>query len=128
VEVNIDGQKVTSEGTGSIKGTFPASGSAETGVIVRLVSDSASTAPAANTNTAAPATTTTSGAAPLTFPGNWGLFKFVAAGNPQKAGGEYSLTYSVNGKPLTATIRPSGGDPFDKTLFTNLKAPQTIVK
>jgi type VI secretion system protein ImpL len=129
VEVNIDGQKVTSDGTGSIKGTFPASGSAETGVIVRLVSDSSGSAPAAsNSNTATPSASP-SGSSPLTFPGNWGLFKFVAAGNPQKqAGGEYSLTYSVNGKPLAASIRPSGGDPFDKTLFTNLKAPQTIVK
>lgn len=130
IEVNIDGQKVTSEGTGSIKGTFPASGSAETGVIVRQVSDSAP-APAAssNSNTSAPAPSSPSASGPLTFPGNWGLFRFVDAGNPQKqAGGEYSLTYSVSGKSLSATIKPSGGDPFDKSLFRNLKAPQTIVK
>ena len=129
VEVNIDGQTVNSEGTGSIKGSFPASGSAETGVIVRLISDPGSSAPAAgNSNTAAPAATS-SGSSPLTFPGNWGLFRFVDAGNPQKqAGGEYSLTYNVGGKTLSATIRPSGGDPFDKSLFRNLKAPQTIVK
>ncbi len=129
IEVNIDGQKVTSEGTGSIKGTFPASGSAETGVIVRQVSDAAP-APAAssNSNTSAPASSTSS-SGPLTFPGNWGLFRFVDAGNPQKqAGGEYTLTYSVGGKSLSATIKPSGGDPFDKSLFRNLKAPQTVVK
>jgi type VI secretion system protein ImpL len=129
IEVNIDGQKVTSEGTGSIKGTFPASGSAETGVIVRQVSDAAP-APAApsNTNTSAPASTAPA-SGPLTFPGNWGLFRFVDAGNPQKqAGGEYTLTYSVGGKSLSATIKPSGGDPFDKSLFRNLKAPQTVVK
>lgn len=126
IEVNIDGQKVTSEGTGSIKGTFPASGSAETGVVVRLVSDSSSSTSAANSNTAA--STSTSGA-PLTFPGNWGLFKFVDSGNPQKqAGGEYNLTYTVSGKSFSATIRPSGGDPFDKSLFRDLKAPQSIVK
>jgi type VI secretion system protein ImpL len=128
VEVNIDGQKVTSEGTGSIKGAFPASGSAETGVIVRLVSDSTSAPATSNSNTSTPAASTTS-SGPLTFPGNWGLFRFVDAGNAQKqAGGEYSLTFTVGGKPLGATIRPSGGDPFDKSLFTNLKAPQTIVK
>lgn len=128
IEVNIDGQKVTSEGTGSIKGTFPASGSAETGVIVRQVSDAAPAA-ASNSNTAAPASSSTASSGPLTFPGNWGLFRFVDAGNPQKgAGGEYSLTYSVGGKSLSATIKPSGGDPFDKSLFRNLKAPQTVVK
>ncbi|MDI1242781.1 MAG: type VI secretion system membrane subunit TssM [bacterium] len=130
IEVNIDGQKVTSEGTGSIKGTFPASGSAETGVIVRQVSDSAP-APAAssNSNTSAPSPSSTSASGPLTFPGNWGLFRFVDAGNrQQQAGGEYTLTYSVGGKSLSATIKPSGGDPFDKSLFRNLKAPQTIVK
>jgi len=130
IEVNIDGQKVTSEGTGSIKGAFPASGSAETGVIVRQVSDAVSASPASsNSNTSAPASTSTSSSGPLTFPGNWGLFRFVDAGNPQKgAGGEYTLTYSVGGKSLSATIKPSGGDPFDKSLFRNLKAPQTVVK
>nr|HQU91130.1 ImcF-related family protein [Pyrinomonadaceae bacterium] len=128
IEVNIDGQKVTSEGTGSIKGTFPAAGSAETGVIVKQVSDSAPAAPSANSNTSAPAASSTSASGPLTFPGNWGLFRFVEAGNPQKQDGGYSLTYSVSGKSLSATIKPSGGDPFDKALFRNLKAPQTIVK
>ena len=132
VEVMIDGQKITSEGTGSIKGTFPASGSAETGVRVSQASDSAPTSSApSNPNTAstpsAPVAPAPSG--PLTFPGNWGLFRFVDAGNPAKQpSGEYSLTYSVAGKPLSATIKPSGGDPFDKALFRNLKAPQSIVK
>ena len=130
VEVTIDGQKITSEGTGSIKGTFPASGSAETGVRVSQASDSApSTPPASNTNTSSTPATPPPAGGPLTFPGNWGLFRFVDAGNPQRQpGGEYSLTYSVAGKPLSASIKPSGGDPFDKNLFRNLKAPQTIVK
>ncbi len=130
IEVNIDGQKVTSDGTGSIKGTFPASGSAETGVIVRLVSDAAPASPASsNSNTASPAPAAPAPSGPLTFPGNWGLFRFVDQGSPQKQpGGEYLVKYSVNGKPFSATIKPSGGDPFDKSLFRNLKAPQTIVK
>lgn len=129
VEVTIDGQKITSEGTGSIKGTFPAGGSAETGVRLSQASDSAPAGPASNSNTStsAPAAATSGG--PQTYPGNWGLFRFVDAGNPQKqAGGEYQLTYTVGGKPLSATIKPSGGDPFDKNLFRSLKAPQTIVK
>ncbi len=134
VEIMIDGQKITSEGTGSIKGTFPASGSAETGVRVSRTSDTvASTTPSVSTsNTSAPApasSPSTGSGVPLTFPGNWGLFRFVDAGNPQKQpGGEYQLTYTIGGKPLVATIKPSGGDPFDKSLFRNLKAPQTIVK
>jgi type VI protein secretion system component VasK len=132
IEISIDGQKVPPDGTGSIKGTFPASGSAETGVTVSM----GSTAPAtttttgpvsnANTSTASPAP---SSSGPLTFQGNWGLFRFVDAGRPQKqAGGEYLMTYSVGGKSFSATIKPSGGDPFDKSLFRNLKAPQTILK
>jgi len=133
IEVNIDGQKVTSEGTGSIKGSFPASGSAETGVSVRQVSDAAPATPAtpatsSNSNTSAPASTSTSSSGPLTFPGNWGLFRFVDAGNPTKQDGGYALTYSVGGKSLSATVKPSGGDPFDKSLFRNLKAPANIVK
>jgi type VI protein secretion system component VasK len=72
---------------------------------------------------------TSSSAQPLRYPGNWGLFRFVDAGKPQKqAGGEYLLTYSVGGHPLTATIRPSGGDLFDKNIFRSLKAPQNILK
>jgi type VI protein secretion system component VasK len=122
ISVTIDGKEVTSEGTGSFKGAFPGSG--DTGVIVKLVSDSSAAPATSNSNTSTPSTS-----GPLTFPGNWGLFRFVDAGNPQKqAGGEYLLTYSVGGKSLSATIRPSGGDPFDKSLFRDLKAPQTIVK
>ena len=98
----------------------------------RTSSAPAGTSSNSNTNTSAPAASASPAPAaggPLTFPGNWGLFRFVDAGNPQKQpGGEYQLTYTINGKPLVATIKPSGGDPFDKSLFRNLKAPQTIVK
>ena len=134
VEITIDGQKITSEGTGSIKGTFPAGGSAETGVRVSRTSDApaATATSSANSNSSTPtpaASPATSTGGPLTFPGNWGLFRFVDAGSPQKQpGGEYQLTYTIGGKPLVATIKPSGGDPFDKSIFRNLKAPQTIVK
>ena len=127
VEVSIDGQKINSEGTGSINGTFPGSGS-ETGVIVNAASTSgtASTTGSANSNTSS-STSTASG--PKTYPGVWGLFKFVDDGKPQKqADGSYTMSYSVGGKPLSASIKPSGGDPFDKSLFRNLKAPQTVVK
>jgi type VI secretion system protein ImpL len=137
IEVNIDGQKITSEGTGSIKGTFPASGAAETGVLVTAASTGgltattpSSTTSANNSNTSVPSTTSSASTAPsLKFPGNWGLFRFVDAGRPQKqAGGEYLLTYGIGGKTLTATIKPSGGDPFDKNLFRQTKAPQNFIK
>ena len=76
-----------------------------------------------------PVTGSDSSAQPLRYPGNWGLFRFVDAGKPQKQpGGEYLLTYSVGGRPLAATIRPSGGDLFDKNIFRSLKAPQNILK
>jgi type VI secretion system protein ImpL len=137
VEVTIDGQTTTSDGTGSIKGTFPASGSTETGVIMNSASSgpvSTSGVPpsanSSNSNVSTPVQPATSSSAqPLRYPGNWGLFRFVDAGKPQKqAGGEYLLTYSVGGHPLTATIRPSGGDLFDKNIFRSLKAPQNILK
>jgi len=38
------------------------------------------------------------------------------------------VLYRVGGKNVQATIKPSGGDPFDKSIFRNLKAPQTMVK
>ncbi|HRA39616.1 MAG TPA: ImcF-related family protein, partial [Pyrinomonadaceae bacterium] len=127
VEVTIDGQKVTSEGTASINGSFPAAQSAETGVIV------SSGASGATTTTAPPAsnsaTPPTSDSSSLKFPGTWGLFRFVDAGKPQKqAGGEYTLSYSVGGKSVSATVRPSGGDLFDKSIFRQVKAPQNMLK
>jgi len=129
IEIAIDGQKVTSEGTASINGTFPASGPAETGVIVNYGSSGPTTpAPASNTAPAKPATDADSTSS-LKFPGSWGLFRFVDAGKPQKQpGGEYSLSYSVGGKSVAATIKPSGGDLFDKSIFRQVKAPQALMK
>jgi len=130
VEVTIDGLKITSQGTGSVKGTFPAAQSAETGVLVNLL-PTGGAAPAAtpafgnNTNSAPAASSSTS----LTFQGNWGLFKFVDASQPQKQpGGEYLLTFAVAGKKVNATIKPSGGDLFDKSTFRTVKAPQALLK
>ncbi|MCW5959879.1 MAG: type VI secretion system membrane subunit TssM [Pyrinomonadaceae bacterium] len=135
VEVTIDGQKVTSEGTGSNKLTFPAS-SGETGVFINFASTAGTTAPAPaaspSTSTANSGNMTVSSpnsTEPLKFPGTWGLFKFFDAGNPQKQeSGEYSLTYNFGGKSLTAKVKPTGGDLFDRTIFTALKAPENIFK
>lgn len=135
VEITIDGQKVTPGGTASINGTFPAPPSAETGVIINTGSSgptpTASAPPASNANTSTPAKPATGpDASPsLKFPGTWGLFRFVSAGKPQKQStGEYSLSYSVGGKSIAATIKPNGGDLFDKNIFRQIKAPQNVMK
>lgn len=139
IEVVIDGQKVSAEGTGSIKGSFPPGGSAETGVIVTSGSSTdaaATTSPppsanSANSNVSSPSgnVPASSSASSLRFPGNWGLFRFVDAGKPQKqAGGDYLLTYTVGGKAVNATIKSTGGDLFDKSIFRQLKAPQSFLK
>jgi type VI secretion system protein ImpL len=130
VEISLDGQQVKSEGTGSIKGTFPGAGAAETGVLVNLGSTSGLTtgAPSSNSNTSTTSAPTSS-ASGLKYPGNWGLFRFVDASRPQKqSGGEYLLTFSVGGKAVTATIKSSGSDLFDKTIFRQVRIPQTFLK
>jgi type VI secretion system protein ImpL len=139
IEVSIDGQKITSEGTGSIKGAFPAAGAAETGVQMNFASTGGTTSPApaasansANSNvttTSNPSTAGDSGSSTLKFPGNWGLFRFIDAGRPQKqSGGEYLLTYSLGGRCVAATIKPRGGDLFDKNIFRQAKDPQSFLK
>jgi type VI secretion system protein ImpL len=129
VEISLDGQLVKSEGTGSIKGTFPAAGAAETGVLVNLGSTSGTTAtaPPSNSNTASGPSTPSSTS--LKYQGNWGLFRFVDAARPQKQpGGEYLLSFSVGGKPVTATIKSSGDDLFDKSIFRQVRVPQNFLK
>lgn len=124
VEVSIDGQKVTSEGTGSIRGSFPAGPSAQTGVFVNLLSTSGTTSGA---NTSGGDTSGSASSSP--YQGTWGLFRFVDASQPQKQeGGEYLLTFKVGGKTVNATIKSSGGDVFDRSMFRQLKAPQAILK
>ena len=129
VEVTIDGTKISSQGTGSVKGAFPA-GSAETGVLVNLLSTGSAPEPAASPGFGG---TSNSSSTPspnsLTFQGTWGLFKFVDAAQPQKQpGGEYLLTFTVGGKKVNATIKPNGGDLFDKSTFRTVKAPQALLK
>ena len=137
VEVTIDGQKTTSEGTGSLKGTFPGGSSAETGVLINLASTSGTSAtsaapsansPAANVSTSGTPQTDTA-AQPLKYPGTWGLFRFVDAGGAAKQPtGEYLLNYTVGGKSVAATIKTSGGDLFDKNIFKQVKAPANFLK
>ncbi|HMQ04787.1 MAG TPA: type VI secretion system membrane subunit TssM [Pyrinomonadaceae bacterium] len=124
VEITIDGKKTTSEGTGSLAGTFPAENASETGVSLKLAST------AVTTGSADPGGAPSGGTSgDRVFQGQWGLFRFVDAGNPVKQpGGEYLLNYSVSGKTVTATIKASGGDLFDKNLFRRFRAPDSFVK
>jgi len=127
VEISLDGTPVKSEGTGSIKGTFPGAGAAETGVLISLGSTSGTTTGApSNSNTS---TTPSSSASTLKYQGNWGLFRFFDASHAVKQpGGEYLLTFTVGGKPVTATIKSSGGDLFNRTTFTQVRIPQNFLK
>jgi type VI protein secretion system component VasK len=137
VEVTIDGQKITSDGTGSNKISFPAS-SGETGVFMRFASTEGTTTtapPVTNANTStSPVSNATTGPSssanePQKFPGTWGLFKFFDAGKPEKQdSGEYNLTYSFGGKSVTAKVKPTGGDLFDRKIFTAMRAPENIFK
>ena len=142
IEVTIDGQKITSEGTASSKMTFPASSGVETGVFMNFASTAGTSSTGGTTFSSAPSGNTNSAPAPrpspvgnsdasgsLRFPGNWGLFKFVDAGNPQKqAGGEYNLNYKLGGKSVAATVRPAGEDLFNNKIFSNVSAPQNLLK
>ncbi len=149
VEVTIDGNKVTSESTGSSTLGFPATQGASSGVLMRFSSTEESsstsgqtlpTVSSANNSNSSVNSPSPTPSAPLsnflqdsdegrrTFQGTWGLFKFVDAGAKTKNGDLYELTYKLGSKTVKATIKPQGGDLFDKSLFRNVKAPQTIVE
>lgn len=151
IEVTIDGQKIDSNGTGSTTMKFPAA-SGETGAFMNFASTSATTSAVAapietttanasgsnvntsnDTNSAVKTPTPTisggsqSGSSSLKYPGTWGLFRFFEAGSPAKQpGGDYLLTYKLGGKTVAATVKPSGGDLFDRSIFKSLRAPQDI--
>ncbi len=135
VEVTIDGQQVKSDGTGSNKLNFPAS-SGETGVFMKFSSTSGTTSTGgttsdSNTNTAPatpPAAPSSSSGNEIKEPGTWGLFKFFDKGNPQPENGEYNLSYNLGGKTITAKIRPTGGDLFNRKIFEEMRAPENIFK
>lgn len=65
-----------------------------------------------------------------TYPGEWGLFKMFGAGGATKTGdNQYTLQINVGGVPVKATLRPSSANnPFERSLFTNLRAPENLQK
>lgn len=60
------------------------------------------------------------------FPGEWGLFKMFAAGSPSATeGNQFQLTWRVGSSVVRATLQPSSAThPFDRKLFTRMRAPQ----
>jgi type VI secretion system protein ImpL len=68
-----------------------------------------------------------------TEPGEWGLFKLLqarGAGAPAAgADNSYTLSVGVGTSTVRATLRPSSAaSPFERTLFTNLRAPQGVAQ
>lgn len=64
------------------------------------------------------------------FPGEWGLFQLLqASGAAAGADNTYSLSIGVGQSTVRATIRPSSAaSPFERTLFTNLRAPKGVAQ
>jgi type VI secretion system protein ImpL len=144
IEITIDGQQIKSEETASAKLVFPAA-SGQTGVLMKFASTGGATlttpsAPPANSSAnsansnvnAVRNTVQTNNDSSTTqkiWQGNWGLFRFFDAGSPAKQpGGEWLLTYTLGGKTVTATVKPSGEDLFDKNIFRSVRAPAKMLK
>jgi type VI secretion system protein ImpL len=106
--IEIDGNRVETRGTSpqSAKFIWPARAGAS-GAKISVIRGSES--------------------AEKTFPGEWGLFKMFAAGGASKSGENlYSLSWNVGNVPVRATLRPSSAtSPFERSLFTQLHAPQS---
>ena len=111
--LEIDGTRIETRGTSpqSAKFTFPARSGSTSGAKITVIAPDKEPVE-------------------RPFPGEWGLFKMFAAGGGQPApGGGYALAWNVGGTTVRATLKPaSQTSPFDRTLFTNLRAPQTIAK
>ncbi|HSK74193.1 MAG TPA: type VI secretion system membrane subunit TssM, partial [Pyrinomonadaceae bacterium] len=149
LEITIDGKKIN-EKTASARLTFPAD-SGDTGVFMNFgstggtTSTSGTTLPSNTSANSANANVSSSNTAPTaskppqnnsgsssdskTWQGTWGLFRFFDDGSPQKqASGEYVLTYNLGGKKITATVKPSGEDLFNKEIFQKVRAPEKLLK
>ncbi|MFV0389457.1 MAG: type VI secretion system membrane subunit TssM [Pyrinomonadaceae bacterium] len=147
VEISIDGQKISSTGTSSVKLKFPAATGTETGVVISVSSNSAPVTTTESTNGGGSANNSNSSVsssetsspgglsqfmqdanAPLKFPGSWGLFKFFDAGSPKPENGGYILTHSVGGTTITSKVVPNRGDLFNRALFTSVHAPDSFLQ
>lgn len=122
IEGTIDGTKVSSRETGSFKLKFPAQ-SGINGLSLNIISQNSTVS---TTDSPEPGA---SGDTNLNFPGEWGLFNFFdAASSKVKSDAGYDLVYSRGGKSVKIQIRPTGGDPFDRSLFKSVRAPEKILQ
>ncbi len=150
IEGTIDGQSVTSEGTESSKLLkFPAdTSSSGIGVYLKLVAsgETSSTSGNSTANSSAPPVNSASNTnlapskylqsnagdssnAELKYTGTWGLFKFFNSSSTKKEdSGEYILNFKIGSKTATASVKPGGGDLFNKDLFKSVRAPQNLLK
>ena len=150
IEGTIDGQTVTSSGTEASKLLkFPAdTSSSGIGVYLKYVGsdDTSSTSTSSSANTSTPSVNTasntnsaqtkflqsgtgSSSGAELKNQGTWGLFKFFNSASPTKENsGEYTLSFKIGGKNASASVKPEGGDLFNKELFKSVRAPQNLLK
>lgn len=151
VIVTLDGQDVKSEETGSKTIRFPAPQGKSSGVKMSFMSNedtsgtSGDTLPENNTNTNSNANNSNSNvnvsnpfmsnylqdaeANTITKQGTWGLFRFFESASAKtKEGDTYTLTYKLGEKTVKITIKPQGGDLFERSIFTNVKAPPTIIE
>jgi len=64
--------------------------------------------------------------AEASFPGEWGLFRLFAAGKPTKSGeNQFQLSWSAGSITVRAVLTASSAtSPFERRLFTELRAPQ----
>ncbi len=110
VMVEIDGTKVETRGSSpqSAKFTWPAR-AGSSGVKITVTPSGGETVE-------------------KTIPGTWGLFKMLDAGmRPTTTSDQYELTWEVGSVQVRATLKPaSANNPFQRTLFKNLHAPQNI--
>lgn len=112
VVIEIDGTKVEARGSSpqSAKFTWPAR-SGSSGARITVIAAGGQ-------------------AVDKTFPGTWGLFKmFDASLRSQATLDQYDLAWDVGSVQVHATLRPaSTNNPFLRSLFKNLHAPQNLQK
>ncbi len=133
IEVKIDGQQIDTNTTGSKDFTFPST-TGETGAVIELASTGDTSGGNNSANSSSPTVSSNagqdSGSTKLPFPNAWGLLKFFDAGgggSNKQPDGKYVLTYKLRGKTVTMIITPTGGDLFNREVFTSVKAPQNIL-
>jgi type VI protein secretion system component VasK len=144
VEITIDGVTISSTEKPSSPIDFPAGSGMGSGVIIKASSTTGTTSTSgtsANTSSSSVNSSNTSVSRFLqnsnssssgdekSFPGPWGLFRFMdAAGATKESDKVYKLSYRLrSGKVIEAKITAQGVDPFNKEIY-KLRAPENILK